>query len=495
MWKYTGKPKSLRINEIEKNNSFSIKDFLQIKKRWNRLNTFLEKSYINSNINSWYYCNKSDYYLISNRTLNESLLLNRDEFVSVTPYGFSTKNKCEIKKWDVIIWNNWTLWEIALVLDDFKWITNSNVTLLRFNQIKNTYYFVWFFYSQYFKEYCKTISTKSWTQEFITRWSLENVLVPFPTEKNNKNPDEVENLVSLIVQNIIDKEQQIRLKNDRINNSIKTELKENQKNVDCEFKYPRINWIKKIWRFDTWMYERKFYKLETEINNYKRGYKKLDDLWFTTRKWPNLAISVIWKSIYSEKKINNNFKQLILSKDIDEFWWIQHLQYIWNKNKLPELKQFDVLLFARWNIGRVLLIDDFLIGWTSNFDVFFISWEQEYYKKIFLLNYLKYLKSINYWSYLWVWGSGADSLTDYFLKQVNFPLFPDEKQKEIANEYYNKQPKNQNLNFDNYMELEKERNKKLWIFQLNMELFSLKEKLENIIDKIIMEEPIEISFE
>ena len=269
-------------------------------------------------------------------------------------------------------------------------------------------------------------------------------------------------------------------------------MRDNQNDVNCEFKYPRINGIKKIWRFDTWMYERKFYKLETEINNYKWGCKKLEELWFTTRKWPNLAISVIWKSIYSEKKINNNFRHLILSKDIDEFWWIQHLQYIWNKNKLPELKQFDILLFARWNIGRVLLIDDFLIGWTSNFDVFFISWEQEYYKKIFLLNYLKYLKTINYWSYLWVWGSGADSLTDYFLKQVNFPIFPDEKQKEIANEYYNKQPKNESLTFENYLEIEKERNKKLWIFQLNMDLFALKEKLEDIIDKIIMEEPIEI---
>lgn len=39
-----------------------------------------------------------------------------------------------------------------------------------------------------------------------------------------------------------------------------------------------------------------------------------------------------------------------------------------------------------------------------------------------------------------------------------------------------------------------ERNSQLWIFQLNMELFELKEKLEDIIDKIIMDEKIELSF-
>ena len=76
---------------------------------------------------------------------------------------------------------------------------------------------------------------------------------------------------------------------------------------------------------------------------------------------------------------------------------------------------------------------------------------------------------------------------------IELPKFTDCTQKEIINLYYSEQLKNNNLNFDNYLKLEKERNKKLWIFQLNMELFSLREKLESIIDKIIMEEPIEIN--
>jgi predicted RNA-binding protein YlqC (UPF0109 family) len=52
--------------------------------------------------------------------------------------------------------------------------------------------------------------------------------------------------VAIIVQNIIDKEQQIRLKNDRINQLIETELKDNQKDTNYEFKYPRISKIRRV---------------------------------------------------------------------------------------------------------------------------------------------------------------------------------------------------------------------------------------------------------
>ena len=492
MKKYYTKPKVVHISSIVKEwSNFSAASYKEL--YFKNKNTSFLKKYIRGN-DKWFepwsdnYISFWDSLFIRISEMNNSnyIFSNTEETLKIKP----EVNRSFIEDWDICyqtasdVWNvNFYFWPKAFF--------NSHIRKLSFTEKK------FYLFALLKSAFCKFQVESQWSIKWVDNFSerkFNKVLVPFPTENNNINPDFVENLVSLLVQNIIDKEYQIRLKNSRINQLIETELKNNQKDINYEFKYPRISDIRKIWRFDTGMYERKFYRLETLINNYKWGCKKLEELWFTTRKWPNLAVSVIWKSIYSEKKINNNFRQLILSKDIDEFWWIQHLQYIWNKNRLPELKQFDILLFARWNIGRVLLIDDFLIWWTSNFDVFFISWEQEYYKKIFLLNFLKYLKSINYRSYLWVWGSGADSLTDYFLKQVNFPIFPDEKQKEISYEYYNKQPKTENLNFENYLTVEKERNKKLWIFQLNMELFSLKGKLEDIIDKIIKEEPIEINF-
>ena len=82
-----------------------------------------------------------------------------------------------------------------------------------------------------------------------------------------------------------------------------------------------------------------------------------------------------------------------------------------------------------------------------------------------------------------------DILTKFLI-----PNFPDLKQQEIAKEYYNKIDKNQNLTLESYLEKETTRNQQIGIFQLNMEIFSLREKLEDLIDKIINDSPIEISW-
>lgn len=157
---------------------------------------------------------------------------------------------------------------------------------------------------------------------------------------------------------------------------------------------------------------------------------------------------------------------------------------------MPELKQFDFLLFARGDIGRVILIDDALIGATSNFDVFFISSKKEYWENVFVLCWLKYLKTIKFWNFYGVGGSGAASLTDYYFQKINIPIFPQLLQQQIARLYYNKVDKNTNLTLENYLEREKTRNNEAGIFQLNMEIFSLREKLENIVHKIVMDEEV-----
>jgi hypothetical protein len=80
------------------------------------------------------------------------------------------------------------------------------------------------------------------------------------------------------------------------------------------------------------------------------------------------------------------------------------------------------------------------------------------------------------------------------LNSIKIPNFPDSKQYEIACEYYNPIPKNENLNLENYLESEKMRNKEVGIFQLNMEIFGLRERLEELVDAIVMEREIEIIF-
>ena len=72
------------------------------------------------------------------------------------------------------------------------------------------------------------------------------------------------------------------------------------------------------------------------------------------------------------------------------------------------------------------------------------------------------------------------------------PKIPDKIQISLAKEYYNPLPQNTKLTLSSYLDKEKERNNKLGIFQLNLEIISLNEKLALVVDKIIKEEPIKI---
>lgn len=487
---YIEKPKIINISQVKEKKSLSSFSYRKI--CFKNYNIVLLKNLLKEN-KKWFepwsdnYVNFGKNYFVR---ITEMDVLNNTFTISEKTnkiIAFEWKNF--IENWDICfqtasnVWNvNFYFWPKAYF--------NSHIRKISFDK---KYYIFSILKSSFWKNQVDIWGSIKWVDNFNNKL-LENIKIPFPSKNNHQEPEKIENLVSLITQNIIDKEEQIKLKNKIIDEKIEKELRENQISWKYEYCFPTISWIRETSRLDTWLYWQKFKEFYSLVENYKYWYWNIEELWFKTKKWPNLAISVIWTSIYSDEKINKNFKKLILSKDVTEEWWIKNIKYIWNKKNLPTLKQYDFMLFARWDIGRVLFIDDSLVWATSNFDVFFITSKLPYFKNIFLLNYFKFLKTHNFWEYFWVWGSWAPSLTDYFLKKLKIPNFPEEKQQEIASLYYNKVEKNIDLTFENYLEKEKKRNSELWIFQLNMELFELRETLENLIDKIIMDKEINIDF-
>ncbi len=80
------------------------------------------------------------------------------------------------------------------------------------------------------------------------------------------------------------------------------------------------------------------------------------------------------------------------------------------------------------------------------------------------------------------------------LIKIPIPKFPNDRQKVISEVFYNSKVKSEGLTFRNYLEKEKKRNEKIGIFQLNNEAHSLRNTLENLVDQIINEKPVKISF-
>jgi hypothetical protein len=84
-------------------------------------------------------------------------------------------------------------------------------------------------------------------------------------------------------------------------------------------------------------------------------------------------------------------------------------------------------------------------------------------------------------------------LTNDNILDVAFPLVDKEIKSEIFKEYYNESSikKQGTLKFEEYDE---KRNKELGIYQINMEIFRIEKKLDQIVRKIVNNEAIEIDY-
>ncbi|WP_210708384.1 hypothetical protein [Maribacter dokdonensis] len=88
-------------------------------------------------------------------------------------------------------------------------------------------------------------------------------------------------------------------------------------------------------------------------------------------------------------------------------------------------------------------------------------------------------------------GSKMKEMKSYDFATLKYPNFEKELKQKIKSLYYFEKPKTE-YELKDYLVKEKNRNKEIGIFQLNTEIIELKNKLKEIIDKIINEKPIKI---
>lgn len=212
---------------------------------------------------------KSDYYLGTISCMN-SLIYDETEGEQISPVTYNQSPK-KLKRGDVIISRNASLGKISFVSNDSKIILNGGLSYLRFNK-RYKWYATAFFIVEYGANYLTCLTSGGGTQQNAKRQNLLDVLIPFPTIQNNSNPEKIKKLVGLIVRNILDKETQIKLKNQQIDALIKQELITNQKPQNYQYKYPTISEIKQQTRLDTGLYEKDFKKVDFLIQNYKNGF-------------------------------------------------------------------------------------------------------------------------------------------------------------------------------------------------------------------------------
>jgi len=353
----------------------------------------------------------------------------------------------------------------------------------------NKYYLFGILRTSYFIEQTNLILNASMYPR-MDKDSFDKLKIPFPTTTNHQNPEKIENLISHIVQNIIDKEEQIKLKNKQIDELIEKELKDNQKAGSFSYSYPRITEISEETRLDTGLYERNFKEIDFLIRNYEEGIFQIPLDKFKSGSTPKVRVF---------DPQNKKYKWVTPTLITDEGNYQPSTTI--NMDSKNNLSKDCILIINRTSKGKkgeyvgitcFYEVNSFGLG-HHNQGLYQIK-DYSKLEKLFincLLNSKLYRKLCGCVSI----GSKMKEMKSSDFAFLKFPNFPDSKQKEIVKLYYKTLDKNKDLNIENYLEIEKTRNREVGIFQLNLEIFSLQEQLENLVHKIVVEENIDISLD
>ncbi|AFI04550.1 hypothetical protein HCW_06450 [Helicobacter cetorum MIT 00-7128] len=468
-----------RILSIKNNNIVELVDLLERKVK------------VGKEIGSESYMKKSLHRFLKTANLSNNFLLDESSIEFCKP-----ENKVFPKKNEILIAKDGGgggLGEVALYPycnKDNRDSLSAGIIAIKVKTEKH-YYVLGFLKSQHFKDYIDLNTAQGSTIRHSKLIALQ-YKIPFPTINNNQKPQDVETLVSLIVQNIIDKEQQIKNKNTLIDDLIEEELQTNQQQNSFSYSYPTINEIKEETRLDTGLYEKEFKKMDFLIRNYENGFFKLLSK-YEANRGNNLAISIIGESIYSETQ-KDNFYRLFTNVELSNDRTISNYRWLGNKNKLKLIPPKTIFLSADGTVGRCIYLND--MGYTiTNYhpwNINRIRKTESEFEDVFVAMFLGFLYKKNFYEKIKDKANGGGIKLNHLERYIKIPNFPKYKQQEIAKEYYNPLGKNNILTLQNYLEKEKERNKNIGIFQLNMEVFELKERLSDLIHKIITEEKIEI---
>lgn len=388
------------------------------------------------------------------------------------------KSRQIIKKWDICYQTASNVGNVCL----YDWPdAYYNSHIIRLNTEKKWYVFA-FLKSAFCRNQVEVWWSIKWVDNFTEDFLLDT-RIPFPTVNNHPHPEKIEEYISLLVQNMIDKEEQIKAKNEEIDRLIENELRENQKGNIFRYAYPRIWEIREETRFDTWIYEKEFKRISNLIDNYTDGKFYLDE--------NKIAPGVTPKDYYfSDSKKNHNFYDWVTPKNIDQRQLAFHT-YIFTKTK-SKIKNNSLILNGIRYVGNGIFVEKGSCIY-ANQNTLIINQFDDKLKQLFLFCFLtsnlgKKLQLLrrNFWI--------VPILYTEHLCKISIPDFPESKQQELAKLYYNPIPENTDLTLETYLEREKSRNIEVGIFQLNMEIFELREKLEEIVDAIVMNREMQISF-
>ncbi|MEJ7675393.1 MAG: hypothetical protein WKF59_22465 [Chitinophagaceae bacterium] len=250
-------------------------------------------------------------------------------------------------------------------------------------------------------------------------------------------------------------------------------------------------------RIDAGYYSENHKQSIFETQNYKHGFFTLDKAGLKLIPGPSLEIKLLGTRIDSAFP-RNGFYRLVTPKQFSDFGTICYYEYLGTPRKISPIQYGDIL-FGESGTGRSLVYlekHDHTINNAHAHILRPIADKCSLEKAITIRAIISYYKSIGVIDHLTVGGSGGHLSPSYF-DRVFIPDFPKEKQMEISKLYHN--PKaildTTQLSIDNFIQLDDKFNSEAGITELDSTAKKIKNKLEEVIDKIVTGKTVEAKFD
>lgn len=486
---YYKKPNSIKISQI--NNKYhslhpSEHRVPKIpKKNFMMLREMCEKEDVGAQIDVSEYLTFTTNCYLQNISCMEETIINEKAGKNISPLLYRRSNK-KIEAGDFCISRNASIGKITYVPEKINAVVNGGISFFTFKE-KYKFYVPAFFITNYGKDTLECLTSGGGTQQNVKRETLLNLKIPFPIATKENTRDEIVEYVSELVSSLINKEVIIKQKVLKINNIIDKEMEQSQKKV--QYVFPRISEIKKTsHRLDTGLYGKTYKGVVKSIVNYPKGYKYIRDL------------KCVW--------ISGKTPDIVILHDNGKYWWIAvgdmsyGLKYKGVKRintcenvSSNILSSGDILITRKGaTVGKVnMYFDELKVPAFVNEDIKVLRLKESDVDKVFIGMFLNshygQMQMLNLAS-----RGTKQGLTNDNILNIIFPSFEEEIKKDIFLEYYNNSDYKWNEKEEDFVSYDKKRSEELGIYQINMEIFRIREKLEYIVQKIVANEEVEVDY-
>lgn len=497
MKNYVDIPQSISIDDIKQNNyilsSNSYKRLIMKNANYKKLGDLLDRKLtrqdLGQEVGSLSYITNSLYYFMRSKALqNYSFLpqITKETTLPILPQSFVNLN---LKKGDLIISKDSNIGEVAILDKDYP-NTMLSGALYKLPITKNKFYIFALMKHEIFTQQLDFMVPKGATIRHAKTLFLD-CKIPFP----NYNAEKTLKFIETITKSIIAKEMRIKELHAKILESIEKELLENQKPNKFIYTLPNINEIKASTRLDTGIYCEEFKRWNFVVTNYKYGYKNLIDRGFDYARGTSLEKNFLGTRIDSNTFIEG-FYELLIPTNITEYGTITKTSFIGTKTKLKTIQKGDIIFGGEATFKSCVVVENTTNIATNYHGIRLINKNNNLNESIFVRCFIEFWRNKGMIQYISVGGQGGHCAPSYF-HLIETPLFPQNKQNEIASLYHNPNAKLEfaDLNLENFAQKDNEFCQKAGIYELDKSIKHLKKILNNTIDDIVNDKASNLAFD